>query len=161
MARLTLALLSAVLGSGLMAAPANAETGITDKEIVIGAFGVLTGPVYNYGKTAFDGAEMIYNETNAAGGINGRQIRFVREDDQCKPDVAVPAVRKLIYDDKVFMISGRICRWARGLGGAGTMPWKSGGDPPLDHEARSPATEAVARNKSLARLPALAVTIAG
>jgi branched-chain amino acid transport system substrate-binding protein len=109
MARVTLALLSAVLASGLIAAPVKAETGITDKEIVIGAFGVLTGPVYNYGKTAFDGAEMIYNETNAAGGINGRQIRFVREDDQCKPDVAVPAVRKLIYDDQVFMINGGAC----------------------------------------------------
>jgi branched-chain amino acid transport system substrate-binding protein len=109
MARLALAVLSAVLGSSLLLAPARAETGVTDNEIVIGAFGVLTGPVYNYGKTAFDGAEIIYNEANAAGGINGRQIRFVREDDQCKPDVAVPAVRKLIYDDKVFMINGGAC----------------------------------------------------
>lgn len=109
MARLALAVLSAVLGSSLLLTPSHAETGITDKEIDIGAFGVLTGPVYNYGKTAFDGAEVIYNETNAAGGINGRQIHFVREDDQCKPDVAVPAVRKLIYDDKVFMINGGAC----------------------------------------------------
>jgi branched-chain amino acid transport system substrate-binding protein len=107
--RLALAALSVVLGTCVALEPANAETGVTDHEIVIGAFGVLTGPTYNYGKTAFDGAEIIYNEVNANGGINGRQIRFVREDDQCKPDVAVPAIRKLIYDDKVFMINGGAC----------------------------------------------------
>jgi len=109
MVRIALAMLSAVLGASMALAPASAETGVSDHEIVIGAFGVLTGPVYNYGKTAFDGAEVIYNEVNAAGGIDGRKIRFVREDDQCKPDVAVPAVRKLIYDDKVFMINGGAC----------------------------------------------------
>jgi branched-chain amino acid transport system substrate-binding protein len=109
MDRLVLAMLFAVLGMNLSVSCAWAEIGVTDHEIVIGAFGVLTGPVYNYGKTAFDGAEVIYNEVNAAGGINGRKIRFVREDDQCKPDVAVPAVRKLIYEDKVFMINGGAC----------------------------------------------------
>lgn len=110
MGRIALTALSVVVSAGVAMGPVRAaEPGVTDSEITIGAFGVLTGPVYNYGKTAFDGAEVVYNETNAAGGINGRKIRFVREDDQCKPDVAVPAVRKLIYDDKVFMINGGAC----------------------------------------------------
>jgi branched-chain amino acid transport system substrate-binding protein len=109
MVRLARAILSAVLGASLSLAPAWAETGVTDHEIIIGAFGVLTGPTYDYGKVVFDGAETIYNEVNAAGGINGRKIRYVREDDQCKADAAVPAVRKLIYEDKVFMINGGAC----------------------------------------------------
>jgi branched-chain amino acid transport system substrate-binding protein len=109
MTKIVSAALSIVLSLAVSLLPARAETGVTDQEIVIGTFGVLTGPVFNYGKTVFDGAEIIYNETNAAGGINGRKIKYVREDDQCKPDVAVPAIRKLIYDDKVFMINGGAC----------------------------------------------------
>jgi len=61
MGRIALAALCAVLAAATFPAPVHAETGVTDNEIVIGAFGVLTGPVYNYGKTAFDGSELIYN----------------------------------------------------------------------------------------------------
>lgn len=86
-----------------------AEIGVTDQEILIGALGVLTGPLYHNGKTIYDGVETVYNEVNAAGGINGRKIRYVREDDACKPDQAVPAVKKLIYEHKVFMIHGGGC----------------------------------------------------
>jgi branched-chain amino acid transport system substrate-binding protein len=89
--------------------PAVAEVGVTDTEILIGALGVLTGPLYNNGKTIYDGVETVYNEVNAAGGIYGRKIRYVREDDACKPEQAVPAVKKLIFDQKVFMIHGGGC----------------------------------------------------
>jgi branched-chain amino acid transport system substrate-binding protein len=92
------------------AQPARAaEVGVTDNEILIGALGVLTGPLYNNGKTIYDGVETVYNEVNAAGGINGRKIRYVREDDACKPEQAVPAVKKLIFEHKVFMIHGGGC----------------------------------------------------
>ncbi len=92
------------------AVPAKAQViGVTDTEILVGALGVLTGPLYHNGKTIYDGVETVYNEVNAAGGINGRKIRYVREDDMCKPDQAVPAVKKLIHDDKVFMIHGGGC----------------------------------------------------
>jgi branched-chain amino acid transport system substrate-binding protein len=104
MIRLMMALLLATLP-----AAARAETGVTDHEITIGALGVLTGPLYNFGKILFDGVETVYNEVNAAGGINGRKIRYVREDDGCKPDMAISAVKKLIYDDQVFLIHGGAC----------------------------------------------------
>jgi branched-chain amino acid transport system substrate-binding protein len=91
------------------AQPALAEVGVTDNEILIGALGVLTGPLYNNGKTIYDGVETVYNEVNAAGGINGRKIRYVREDDACKPEQAIPAVKKLIFEEKVFMIHGGGC----------------------------------------------------
>jgi branched-chain amino acid transport system substrate-binding protein len=85
------------------------EPGLTEHEIVIGALGVLTGPLYNNGKTIYDGVQTVYNETNAAGGIFGRKLTYVREDDACRPDQAVPAAKKLIFDDKVFMIHGGGC----------------------------------------------------
>lgn len=102
------------IAAGLMAAATSASAGdatigVTDTEIRIGALGVLTGPLYHNGATIYDGVEAVYNEVNAAGGIYGRRIVYVREDDGCKPDLAVPAVKKLIYDDKVFMIHGGGC----------------------------------------------------
>ena len=103
---------SAALTIGLLLGSAGssaAEVGVTDTEILIGALGVLTGPLYNNGKTIYDGVETVYNEVNAAGGINGRKIRYVREDDACKPEQAVPAVKKLIFEHKVFMIHGGGC----------------------------------------------------
>ena len=103
---------TAVLALGMvigMPQPCLAEVGVTDTEILIGAFGVLTGPLYNNGTTIYNGVETVYNEVNAAGGIHGRKIRYVREDDACKPEQAVPAVKKLIFDQKVFMIHGGAC----------------------------------------------------
>jgi len=103
---------AAALALGLVVGavqPSLAEVGVTDTEILIGALGVLTGPLYNNGKTIYDGVETVYNEVNAAGGINGRKIRYVREDDACKPEQAVPAVKKLIFEHKVFMIHGGAC----------------------------------------------------
>jgi branched-chain amino acid transport system substrate-binding protein len=90
-------------------AMAQEVIGVTDDEILIGALGVLTGPLFRNGKTTYDGVETVYNEVNAAGGIHGRKLRYVREDDVCKPDQAVPAVKKLIYDHKVFLIHGGGC----------------------------------------------------
>jgi branched-chain amino acid transport system substrate-binding protein len=90
--------------------PARSQVvGVTDTEILIGALGVLTGPLFHNGKTIYDGVETVYNEVNAAGGIHGRKIRYVREDDVCKPDMAVPAAKKLIHEHKVFMIHGGGC----------------------------------------------------
>lgn len=99
--------LAITLSCGIGAA--RAEVGVTDTEILIGALGVLTGPLYHNGKTIYDGVEAVYKEVNAAGGIHGRKIRYVREDDVCKPDQAVPATKKLIHEHKVFMIHGGGC----------------------------------------------------
>lgn len=88
---------------------AHAEVGVTDDTITIGALGVLTGPLSIYGKTIFDGVETVYDETNKTGGINGRRLVYVREDDHCQPADAIGATKKLIYEDKVFMIHGGAC----------------------------------------------------
>jgi len=91
------------------AAPAGAEDGVTADTITIGGIGPLTGPLTAYGQAAFNGVQLVYDEVNAAGGINGRKLVYVREDDRCQPSDAVAAVKKLIYDTKVFMIHGGYC----------------------------------------------------
>ncbi len=87
----------------------GAEEGVTDTTIKIGMFGPLTGATSIYGYPINNGAIAIYKEINEQGGINGRKIEIVHEDDACDPAKARAAVKKLIYSDKVFMIHGGSC----------------------------------------------------
>lgn len=93
----------------VLSAAVRAEDGVTDDTVTIGGLGALTGPGYLYGKIVMDGAEAVYKESNEAGGIAGRKIVYVREDDRCEPTAAIAAAKKLIHDDKVFMIHGGGC----------------------------------------------------
>ncbi|MGA0594073.1 ABC transporter substrate-binding protein [Enterovirga sp. CN4-39] len=86
-----------------------ADPGLTDTTVRIGQFGALTGPGYFTGKLVIDGADIVYKEVNKAGGINGRKIETVREDDRCDPATAIGAAKKLIFDHKVFVIHGGGC----------------------------------------------------
>src|SRR3954454_12822931 len=79
-----------------------ADPGLTDTTIKIGQFGALTGPGYFTGKLVIDGADIVYKEANKAGGINGRTIELVREDDRCDPATAIGAAKKLLFDHKAF-----------------------------------------------------------
>ena len=75
---------------------------MTADSIKIGQLGALTGPGYLYGKLVMNGVDIVYNEVNEAGGVNGRKIEPVREDDRCDPAAAIGAVKKLIHHDQVF-----------------------------------------------------------
>ena len=90
-------------------APARAEDGVTDTTIKIGMFGPLTGATSVYGYPINNGAIALYKDITDKGGINGRKIEIVHEDDACDPAKARAAVKKLIYSDKVFMINGGSC----------------------------------------------------
>ena len=85
------------------------DAGATDTEIKVGSFGPLTGPVYIYGKLTMNGVEVYFNELNKKGGIHGRKLVLVREDDLCKPEGGIAAVKKLAFDHKVFAIIGGGC----------------------------------------------------
>jgi branched-chain amino acid transport system substrate-binding protein len=86
-----------------------AEQGVTKEEIKIGAFGPLGGPVYMYGRLTMNGLEALLEKVNEQGGVHGRKLKLIREDDGCKPEGGIAAVRKLIYDHKVFLINGGAC----------------------------------------------------
>lgn len=109
--RFRLGLLATMIAAPLisMACPALAEDGVTDKEIRIGAFGPFGGPVYLYGRLVMNGVDAVFQKVNEAGGVHGRKLVLVREDDNCKPEGAIAAVKKLAYQDKVFGIIGGAC----------------------------------------------------
>jgi ABC-type branched-subunit amino acid transport system substrate-binding protein len=99
--------LPALAAALLAASPlfANAQQGVTETEILIGEIAPLTGPA-SVGSVALSlGTKMAVAEVNAAGGINGRKIRVISEDDGYAVTRAVQAARKLITSDKVFALA--------------------------------------------------------
>jgi len=70
----------------------------------IGYFGDLTGPTFNFGQSAINGVLMAASEVNQSGGINGRKIDIVIEDDKGSPEEAARLTAKLIDQDKVIAI---------------------------------------------------------
>jgi len=94
-----------VLAAALMSTAASAQ-GVTKDEILIGGVGPITGPAAYIGLGGRDGLAMAIKEINAAGGVGGRKFKLIFEDDGHSPTKALGAVKKLIDQDKVFMIFG-------------------------------------------------------
>jgi branched-chain amino acid transport system substrate-binding protein len=77
-----------------------------DGPIRIGIIIPLTGATSQFGATMSQAAQIAVAEINAAGGVRGRKVEVVIEDDQSNPEAAVRAARKLIDVDKVVAIGG-------------------------------------------------------
>jgi branched-chain amino acid transport system substrate-binding protein len=77
-------------------------------EIVVGYYGDLTGRTSNFGQSTKNGVEMAVDEINKAGGINGRQIKVLSEDDEGRPEKAATVVTKLIDQDRVVALVGEV-----------------------------------------------------
>jgi branched-chain amino acid transport system substrate-binding protein len=91
--------------------PAAAQTkvtneGISANEIVIGTHQDLSGPIKVWGVPVSNGMKMAVEEINAAGGINGRKIRMILEDNGYDPKKAVLASQKMVERDKIFAMIG-------------------------------------------------------
>jgi len=65
----------------------------------------LTGPIAFLGQEISEGAKLYFQHVNATGGIHGRKIELIVEDDGYQPPRTVAAYRKLIDRDEVFCIS--------------------------------------------------------
>ena len=104
--RLGLLVLTVSLAGAGWTAPARAEPGVGKDEIVIGAYNGLTGPIPLTGAQMQTGWQTAVDEINTAGGINGRKLKLLIEDDQYEPSRAVAAVRKLVERDNVFLMTG-------------------------------------------------------
>jgi branched-chain amino acid transport system substrate-binding protein len=81
---------------------AEPQRGVTDTEIVIGTATDLSGVTAVQGVNSADAIRLAFDELNAAGGVNGRKIRYIVEDTQYQVPRAVQAINKLINNDEVF-----------------------------------------------------------
>ncbi len=99
-------LLLSALALLLFATPALAE-----EVIKLGVASSLTGDLAGYGIPTLNAAEVVAEELNAKGGVLGKKIVVIPQDDQCKPELATNAATKLV-SDKVDIIVGHICSGA-------------------------------------------------
>src|SRR3954464_1432911 len=101
--RLLLPALRSLFGAGLLLATATAQ-----ETIKVGEFASLTGKEAVFGQNAHKGTLLAIEEVNAAGGVLGRQLELLTEDDQSKPGDSATVVKKLISRDKVVAVLGEI-----------------------------------------------------
>jgi branched-chain amino acid transport system substrate-binding protein len=96
-----MALLAGCSKSGTGAAPA-ADT------IKIGEFASLTGKEAAFGQSSHKGTELAIEELNAAGGLLGKKIEFVYEDNRSTPGESATIAKKLITRDKIVALLGEV-----------------------------------------------------
>ncbi len=91
------------VGATALASQVAAQTqGVTDSEVVIGSVNDLSGIFAAVGVPAVNGANLRFEEANSAGGVHGRQIRFVVEDNGYQIPRAMQGYNKLLNRDKAF-----------------------------------------------------------
>ena len=90
------AVISALLVAPVLAAPA----------IKIGAILAVTGPASFLGAPEAKTLEMLVEEINAKGGINGSKVELVIKDSGASPEKAISFAKQLIEEEKVFAIIG-------------------------------------------------------
>ncbi|MDP3283777.1 MAG: branched-chain amino acid ABC transporter substrate-binding protein [Desulfobacterales bacterium] len=79
--------------------------------IKLGVAGPHSGDLASYGIPTLRAAELVVKDINAKGGILGRQVQILKEDDVCKPEVATNTATKLVTE-KVNVVLGHVCSGA-------------------------------------------------
>jgi branched-chain amino acid transport system substrate-binding protein len=101
----------AVLTLALVTAVALAGTAFAADTIKFGVAGPHSGDLASYGIPSVRAAELVIEKINAKGGILGKQIELLVEDDVCKPEVATNTATKLVSDGAV-VVMGHVCSGA-------------------------------------------------
>ena len=94
--------LAIAIAAGSMTGAAAQTNGVTATEVTFGMHTDLSGVAATYGVSSSNGVKMRFDEANAAGGINGRKLKLIVEDQAYQVPKAVQACNKLIHRDKVF-----------------------------------------------------------
>ena len=79
--------------------------------IKLGVAGPHSGDLASYGIPTIKAAELVVKDINAKGGVLGKQVELVVEDDVCKPEVATNTATKLVGEG-VNVVLGHICSGA-------------------------------------------------
>lgn len=91
---------------GEVSVPDDPSSGVTASEIKIGWMGDLTGPTASAQSFNARGTAAYFDCLNEQGGVLGRDITFLQEDDQFVAENAVSNYRKLIDDEQVLALTG-------------------------------------------------------
>ncbi len=96
------------LGYSIATAQDQAITGVTENTIKIGIPGPFTGNASSYSKAQI-GLDAYYRHINETGGVHGRMINVIKADTACNEARGIAVAKKLIHQDKVFLINGNSC----------------------------------------------------
>jgi branched-chain amino acid transport system substrate-binding protein len=101
-------LVATALALGIPAASALADPGVSGDKIVFGQAAALVGPAAALGVGMREGISAAFDEANRAGGVHGRKLELLAEDDGYEPNKSIEATKKLLNDDKVFSLIGYV-----------------------------------------------------
>lgn len=99
---------TAVLLASALTAAAITVPALADEPIKIGVVTPLSGTYTPIGQQVRWGLELATKEVNAAGGIMGRQVQLIFEDEEANPSVAVQKAEKLFEVQKVDFLTGTV-----------------------------------------------------
>jgi branched-chain amino acid transport system substrate-binding protein len=86
----------------------SATTSAEANNIKVGEFASLTGSEATFGQSSHNGTQQAVDEINAAGGVLGKQIDLLTEDNQSQAGMSATVVRKLISSDGVVAVLGEV-----------------------------------------------------
>jgi len=92
----------------LVLAGATAVSAASSEPIRIGEFASLTGGSASFGQSSHKGTQLAIDELNAGGGLLGRKLELITEDDQSLAGQPATVVQKLIARDKVIAVLGEV-----------------------------------------------------
>ena len=96
---------------GMFMIATMAGIGFAADTIKLGVAGPHSGDLASYGIPTVKAAELVVKEINAKGGVLGKKVELLVEDDVCKPEVATNTATKLL-SNKVDVVLGHICSGA-------------------------------------------------
>jgi branched-chain amino acid transport system substrate-binding protein len=100
--------LLAMISILLVGCGGNTSKGDSSNTIKIGVIAPLTGDLAQYGTPAKDGFQLKIDEINAAGGINGKKIELIIEDNKGDINETVNIFKRLVGNEKVNLVVGPV-----------------------------------------------------
>ena len=100
-----------ILWTSMMAVLFFAASALAEDVIKIGVAGAHSGDLASYGLPTVKAAELVVKKINAAGGVLGKEVVLLTEDDACKPELATNTATKLVSQG-VCAVIGHICSGA-------------------------------------------------
>lgn len=89
--------------------PSDSSGGGANAEVIkVGEYASLTGTEATFGQSSHNGTQLAIDDINAAGGVLGKKIQLIYEDDQSKAGESATIVRKLISRDNVVAVLGEV-----------------------------------------------------
>ncbi len=128
--------LGLVLTTGFLVGCGNGSSSPAKDTIKIGFQGILTGDSADYGEGAWNGAMIAVNEINQAGGLLGKQVELVKEDDRGDSKEAAAVAKKLAENPDIVAVLGPLFSY---LAMASCPIYQEAGVPSLIIGASSPA----------------------